>query len=82
MGISMMRGRGCITCKTGITIPGLGGSFPNNQISVSTTNLLQAIPDVTVNAPTPRYGTYHGTVNVPNPPPSGIFNAISRAFIQ
>jgi hypothetical protein len=59
-----------------------GGSFPNNQISVSTTNALQAIPGVTVNAPTPGFGTYHGTVNVPNPPPPGMFNAISGAFTQ
>ena len=59
-----------------------GGSFPNNQISVSTTNQLQAIPGVTVNAPTPGFGTYHGTVNVPNPPSPGIFTTISGAFTQ
>jgi hypothetical protein len=57
-----------------------GGYFPNGQISVSTVEQLEAIPGVTVNFPTPGRGDYHGTVNVPNPPPPGFFNAISGAF--
>lgn len=59
-----------------------GGYFPNKQISVTTVQELQAIPGVNVNAPTPGYGDYHGTVNVPNPPPPGLFNAISGVFAQ
>jgi len=59
-----------------------GGYFPNNQISVSTVQRLQGIPEVTVNSPTPGRGDYHGTVNVPNPTPEGFFNIISGAFIQ
>jgi uncharacterized protein RhaS with RHS repeats len=58
-----------------------GGYFPNAQISVSTVQELQAIPGVTVNSPTPGFGDYHGTVNVPNPPPAGFFNVISGAFV-
>jgi RHS repeat-associated protein len=58
-----------------------GGYFPNAQISVSTVQELQAIPGVTVNSPTPGFGDYHGTFNVPNPPPAGFFNVISGAFV-
>jgi RHS repeat-associated protein len=58
-----------------------GGYFPNAQISVSTVQELQAIPGVTVNSPTPGFGDYHGTVNVPNPPPAGFFNVISGTFV-
>ena len=57
-----------------------GGRFPNNQISWTTVDTLQKIPGVTVNWPTPGYGDYHGTVNLPNPPPPGIFNVISAQF--
>jgi hypothetical protein len=59
-----------------------GGSFPNAQISVSTVRQLEAIPGVTVTAPTPGFGDYHGTVNLPNPPPSGLFDAIHDVFAQ
>ena len=52
------------------------------QYSVTTVQQLEAIPGVTVNFPTPGAGAYHGTVNVPNPPPPGIFTAISGAFTQ
>jgi RHS repeat-associated protein len=57
-----------------------GGYFPNRQISVSTVQELQAIPGVSVNFPTPGRGDYHGTVNVPNPPPVGLFDVISGVF--
>jgi hypothetical protein len=40
------------------------------------------IMGVTVNYPTQGFGDYHGTVNVPNPPPAGFFNVISGAFVQ
>ncbi len=59
-----------------------GGGIPNNQISVSTVGQLLQIPGVTVNAPTPGYGDYHGTVNLPYPPPPGIFDAIAAAFVR
>jgi hypothetical protein len=59
-----------------------GGYFRNRQISVSTVDKLQAIPGVTVNSPTPGFGDYHGTVNVPNPPPAGLFDAIAGSFTQ
>jgi uncharacterized protein RhaS with RHS repeats len=52
------------------------------QYSVTTVQELQAIPGVTVNFPTPGGGRYHGTVNVPNPPPPGIFLAISGTFVR
>jgi RHS repeat-associated protein len=58
-----------------------GGYFPNAQISVSTVQVLQNIPGVVVRFPTPGYGDYHGTVNVPNPPPSGFFDVVSGAFV-
>ncbi len=59
-----------------------GGSFPNAQISVPTVRKLEAIPGVTVNAPTPGFSAYHGTVILPNPPPPGLFDAIRDAFTQ
>ncbi|MBN9064178.1 MAG: RHS repeat-associated core domain-containing protein, partial [Rhizobiales bacterium] len=59
-----------------------GGRFPNAQISVSTVHLLQKIPGVVVRWPTPGAGDYHGTVNIPYPPPAGIFNLISSQFQQ
>jgi hypothetical protein len=59
-----------------------GGSFPNAQVSVSTVRKLEAIPGVTVSTPTPGFGAYHGTVNLPNPPPPGLFDAIRDAFTQ
>lgn len=69
------------------TLPGVGweelargGHFPNRSVSVTTVEKIQAIPGVTVNFPTPGFGEYHGTVNVPNPPPPGFFEAISGAF--
>jgi hypothetical protein len=59
-----------------------GGGFPNLQISVTTVRALEAIPGVTVNWPTPGYGQYHGTVNIPYPPPPGIYDAISAVFTR
>jgi hypothetical protein len=59
-----------------------GGYFKNLQSSVSTTLILRTIPGVSVNAPTPGRGDYHGTVNVPNPPPAGFFNQIQGAFAR
>lgn len=56
--------------------------FPNAQISVTIVDKLQAIPEVTVNFPTPGFGDNHGTVNIPNPPPDGIFDDISNVFDQ
>lgn len=58
------------------------GSFPNGQISISTVQALEAIPSVTVIAPTPGFGAYHGTVTLPDPPPPGLFEAISAVFTQ
>jgi hypothetical protein len=57
-----------------------GDSFPNASVSWATVQQLEAIPGVTVNFPTPGFGDYHGTVNIPDPPPPGIFNAISGVF--
>jgi hypothetical protein len=57
-----------------------GGRFPNNQISWTTVDTLEKIPGVSVNWPTPGAGDYHGTVNLPNPPPPGIFGLISSQF--
>ncbi len=69
------------------TFPGIsvdelarGGGWPHKYISVTTIDMLRAIPGVTVNWPTPGAGSYHGTVNVPNPPPPGTFEAISKVF--
>ncbi len=59
-----------------------GGSFPNGRISVSTVKRLESIPGVVVNWPTVGFGAYHGTVNIPDPPPPLIFEAISGAFTQ
>ena len=59
-----------------------GGYFKNKQISVTKLQLLEAIPGVEVNWPTPGRGDYHGTVNVTNPPPPGLFDAISAIFRQ
>jgi RHS repeat-associated protein len=59
-----------------------GGAFPNRSISVTRIEQLQAIPGVTINFPTPGHGSYHGTVNVPHPPPPGIFESISGVFTQ
>jgi hypothetical protein len=56
-----------------------GGRFPNRQISVTTAEELRSL-GLTVNAPTPGAGAYHGTVMVPDPPGSGVFEAISRCF--
>jgi hypothetical protein len=56
-----------------------GGAFKNKQTSVSTVQQLMTL-GLQVNFPTPGQGEYHGTVIVPNPPPPGIFNAISGAF--
>ena len=58
------------------------GSFPNARISVSTVQALEPIPGVTVIAPTPGFGAYHGTVTLPDPPPPGLFETISAAFTQ
>lgn len=52
------------------------------QFSITTTFELQSIPGVVVNAPTPGGGPNHGTVNVPFPPPPGIFRTISDRFTQ
>ena len=64
-----------------VSVEGLAkaGRFPNKQISVTTIGRLQSIPGVVVHAPTPGRGL-HGTVTVPNPPPQGLFDAISSAF--
>ncbi len=35
-----------------------GGSFPGNPISLATVRRLQAVPGVTVRAPTPGFGVY------------------------
>ncbi len=68
----------------GMTVDALakGGSFPNSRISVSTVKKLESIPGVVVNWSTVGYGAYHGTVNIPDPPPLLICEAISRAFRQ
>lgn len=70
------------------TAPGLsgealarGGRFPNRQISVTTVEELRRI-GVTVIAPTTGAGAHHGTVVIPDPPPPGLFEAISRCFTQ
>ena len=59
-----------------------GGLFPNNRVSVSTVERLQSIPGVRVRFPTPGFGAYHGTVVLPAPPPSGLFEAITATFTQ
>lgn len=59
-----------------------GGAFRHAQISVTRIEQLTAIPGVTVATGTPGRGAYHGTVNVPYPPPPGIFEALSGVFTQ
>ena len=61
---------------------GESGFLPNARISVSTVQALEPIPGVTVIAPTPGFGAYHGTVTLPDPPPPGLFETISAAFTQ
>lgn len=57
-----------------------GGYFKNGTVSFTTVAQLQAMPGVVVNRPTPGRGDYHGTVNVPNPPPPGFFKEVSEKF--
>jgi RHS repeat-associated protein len=59
-----------------------GGGYKNSSISVSTVQQLQTIPGVTVTFPTPGGGRYHGTVNVPNPPPPGFYDLIASQFTR
>jgi hypothetical protein len=70
----------------GVSPLNLAAAAPNieryGQFSVTTVPQLEEIPGVNVNFPTPGGGQYHGTVNVPNPAPPGIFNTISGAFQQ
>jgi RHS repeat-associated protein len=59
-----------------------GGNFPNALISVTTMQALNSIPGVTVNAPTPGYGVYHGTVNISKDAPASVFSDIAAVFSQ
>jgi hypothetical protein len=70
-----------VQTAAGVSVGALAhsGRFPNRQISVTTIEDLRAI-GITVDAPTQGAGAYHGTVMVPDPPPSGVFEAISRCF--
>ena len=56
-----------------------GGQFPNRQISVTTVRRLLDV-GVAVRFPTPGAGAYHGTAIVPDPVPSGLFEALNQAF--
>jgi RHS repeat-associated protein len=62
----------------------LASGAPNIQnygaYSYTTVQQLEEIPGVTVTWPTPGGGDNHGTVNVPYPPPPGIFDLISGTF--
>jgi hypothetical protein len=57
-----------------------GGGYPNKQISVTTVDRLQSIPGVIVTTGTQGAGDYHGTVNIPYPARSGVFDSISGVF--
>jgi hypothetical protein len=60
-------------------VPNIGNY---GKYSVSTLDDLQGLPGVKVKWPTPGGGPFHGTVIIPDPPPPGLFVAISSKFQQ
>ena len=68
----------------GLSPNALAAAAPNiaqyGSYSYTTVEQLESIPGLRVNYPTQGNGAYHGTVNLPNPPPAGLFATISSRF--